>query len=201
MKNYLFYDFVKVTAALPGILWLRPKYVYQSDKARCRIKGGALVVSNHVGFLDPVYLMGGIWYRRHHFICRKEFFDGWYRIFFKGFHCIPIDRGSVGTSTIREITEHLKDGELVTMFPEGHLDGNMQFKAGMVLMAMQAQKPIVPVYIVPKKHFLSRLTLVIGEPIDVHKLVGDRPSISLINEAAATVNNAEIALKSMLEEK
>ena len=30
---------------------------------------------NHDGFFDPIYLMFAIWYRRHRFICRKEFFD------------------------------------------------------------------------------------------------------------------------------
>ena len=90
-----FYDMVYFLTCLPGIIWFRTKIIYPEGK-KVRIKGGAMVVSNHIGFYDPIYLMYGIWYRRHHFVCMKEFFDkkfvGW---FFDKCMCIPIDRDNL----------------------------------------------------------------------------------------------------------
>ena len=104
-RSYFMYDFVKATAAIPVALWLRPRILYESADAKKRIQGGALVIANHIGFADPIALMAAIWYRRHHFICMKEFEDKWNtKIFFSWFHCIPIDRENFGIDSFRQIT-------------------------------------------------------------------------------------------------
>ena len=77
--RYFFYDFMKVTGALPGLIWLRPKWIYETPTAKKRLRNGCIVISNHHSFFDPVYLMYAIWYRRHHFICGKEFFESKYK--------------------------------------------------------------------------------------------------------------------------
>ncbi|MDD7394040.1 MAG: hypothetical protein PUG24_06570, partial [Eubacteriales bacterium] len=87
--RYLFYDFVKITAAIPGLICFRPKLVYENKKAKKKIRGGAMIVSNHVGFRDPVYLQFAVWYRRQHFVCLKKLFEGRAALLFKGFLCIP----------------------------------------------------------------------------------------------------------------
>ena len=46
-KSYFFYDFVKITAAIPGLIWFRPKRIYVNENAKKKIKGGALLISNH----------------------------------------------------------------------------------------------------------------------------------------------------------
>lgn len=201
--RYFFHDALKVLAAPPGLLWLRPKLVYESKAAKKHIKGGAIVVSNHIGFLDPVYLQFAIWYRRHHFICLKDFFEGRAAPLFRFFLCIPIDREDVGIDTMRRISSELLAGEIVSMFPEGHIseDENKKmasFKSGMVLMAMMGKSPIVPVYIKPKKHFYSRLVMAIGEPVDVGGLLGDRPSMKAIDDVAKAVKEKEEKLKSIV---
>lgn len=201
--RYFFHDALKLLAAPPGLLWLRPKLVYESDAAKKHIKGGAIVVSNHIGYLDPVYLQFAIWYRRHHFVCLKEFFEGRAAPLFRFFLCIPIDREDVGMDTMRRISSELSAGEIVSMFPEGHIseeeDKRMNsFKSGMVLMAMMGKSPIVPVYIKPKKHFYNRLVMAIGEPVDVCGILGGRPSIKEINAVAKIVEEREENLKNIL---
>ena len=42
--RYWFYDFVKLTAALPGLLWFRPKWIYENEAAKKRVRGGAIYV-------------------------------------------------------------------------------------------------------------------------------------------------------------
>lgn len=199
----LFYDFVKLTAALPGLVWYRPQWRYESSAARARLRGGNLLIANHVGFFDPIYVMLAVWYRRHRFVCSKEFFEGRKRILFQGFRCIPVDRENFGLGTLRLIADELKAGSLVSLFPEGHINvegGQMAaFKSGMVLMALQGKAPIVPVYCRPKPHWYSRLRLVIGEPIDIVARYGSRPSLSQIDEIVSVLQTKEEELKQIAE--
>ncbi len=202
--QYLFYDFVKVTSALPGLLWFRPKWVYESPAARRRIRGGAILIANHQRFFDPIYLMIAVWYRRHRFVCSKELYNsggGW---FFRHFLCIPVDRENFSMSTLRQIVGEIKAGSLVSMFPEGHISlsgGQLDaFKSGMVLMALQGNAPIVPIYIRRGKHFYNRLRIAVGESVDVAAQYGPRPSMAQIEEAAAQLQRKEEELKKLVED-
>ena len=159
-NNYLFYDFVKITAAIPGLLWFRPKKIYVSQRAREKIKGGALLVSNHSGDIDPIILMFTVWYRRHHFIATTDLFNTKLKRFmFESFHCIEIDKENVSMKAFRDIVECMQKDKLVAMFPEGYLTRNeeiQKFKSGAVLMAITAKKPIIPVYIKKRKSIFNR---------------------------------------------
>ena len=203
--EYFFYDFVKLTAAIPGLVWFRPKVLYASEAAKKKIKGGALLISNHTAVFDPIYLQIAVWYRRHRFVCLKEFFEsrgGW---FFKAFLCIPIDRENFNISSFREITEHLKRGELVSMFPEGRIndetEGVAAFKSGMVLMAMRSGVPIVPVYVRRFEGFPHRLTMAVGEAMDVAALCGGRPTMSRIDEISELLHEKEDELRELAEKR
>ena len=201
--RYLIHDFIKITASIPGMIWFRPKWYYESDAARKRIRGGAMIISNHYGKYDPVYLMFAVWYRRHHFICGREFFDGKWRFLFKSFLCIPVDRQNFSINSLREISEELLRGSLVTIFPEGHINtsesGMASFKTGMVLMALQGKAPIIPVYVQPRKHFYSRLRVAIGEPIDITAKYGTRPKLSEIQMIADDVRTKEEQLRQLIK--
>lgn len=166
--RYFIHDFVRIAAFLPGFLWWRPKHLYENENARKKIKGGTLLISNHVWFTDPIFLMYGIWYRRLRFVALKVLFNTPAKNFwFRHFLCIPIDRENVSMETFREIVGLLKDDEVVAMFPEGKInggnDGLQAFRSGMILMAMQSRKPIRPVYIRKKKGVRYRLLIVVGE--------------------------------------
>ena len=205
-KNYIVYDFVRITAS-PGLLLLRPKLYYENEAAKQFVKhgmkGGVLLISNHAGFFDPVHLMLSIRRRRHHFVCIKDFFEGnrLKRWLFTQFHCIPIDRDNFSMGSLRRITDELKAGKLVSMFPEGHVvnEGNMApFKSGMVLMALQGGCPILPVFLKKREHFWSRLRVAVGEPVDLKALYGQRPSLAQIDEAAKMLRDKETLLSGLL---
>ena len=175
--KYFLHDFIKITGALPALIFFRPKKIYESERAKKHVKGGALIVSNHTGMFDPIFLIIGIWYRRARFLAAKDLFfqRAFTRFLFRYcFMCIPIDRKNFGIGAFREIVSHLKNDELLVMFPEGHINESGEtldkFKSGMVLMAQKSEKPMIPVYIKPRKRFFERLTLAIGEPIDVKEL-------------------------------
>ena len=198
-KNFI-YDFVKITAAIPTYIWCRPKFLYISKNAKKRIRGGALLIANHTGFCDPIYLMVAVWYRRHHFVCLKKFFEGKSAWWFKQFGCIPIDKDSFDMESFRNIVSHLNSGDLVSIFPEGHVNGGAGdmdvFKSGVVMMAIKSRKPIVPVYIKPKKHWYSRLVVAVGEPVSVKNL-GEKQTFSGIDALALKLRDKENELKSL----
>ena len=203
-KSYLFYDFVKITAAIPGLIWFRPKKVFVNESARKRIKGGALLISNHSSNIDPIILMFAIYYRRHHFIATKELFEGKVKRFlFERFHCIEIDRENIGVSVFRNITDTLKDDKLVAMFPEGHVtkDEEVQkFKSGMVLMSISSKKPIIPVYIKVRKSFWHRQYVIVGEPINPSEILPKIPSLSDMDKIAELLREKEKELKAIADE-
>ena len=203
--RYLAVDFIRITGAIPTLLWYRPKVLYENENAKKKIRGSALLISNHNCFFDPIYLMLGVWYRRHRFICNREFYETKAKIFFKLVRCIPIDIENFSLGSLKEITAALSSGELVSMYPEGHINdgsGEMRtFKSGMVLMAMRAKAPIIPVYVLSHKPRRSRLTMMIGEPIDITARFGDRPTLSQINEITAELFEKENRFKTHLKNK
>lgn len=199
--SYMFHDFVKITSALPGLLWFRPKLLYENDDAREHIKGGAILIVNHVSLFDPVYIQIGIWYRRHHFICLKDFFESWAAPLFKGFLCIPINKNDFSINSLRDMTEYLKCGELVTMFPEGHInledekDSNYKFKTGMALLSMISKCPIVPMYIKKRNNIFERMIMTIGSPVDVISLYGNHPTMLQLDQLVVSLQDKEQDLK------
>ncbi len=197
--KYLFVDFVRITGAIPTLLWYRPKFLYENQEAKKKIRGGALLISNHNCFFDPIYVMLAVWYRRHHIVCNQAFYNTKARWFLERVLCIPIDIENPGFQTMKTINDHLVNGELVSMFPEGHINdgsGEMRgFKSGMVLMAMRAGVPIIPVYTRIHEPRSSRLKLVIGEPVDINRMFDGRPTMSQIEEVTQMLFEKENKLK------
>ena len=172
--RYLPYDFTIITGC-PAFLWYRPKRIYISKEAKKRIKTGMILISNHISLKDPVYLAVGYPWRRHNFVATKELFctKGRKWFFGKVMHIIEIDRDNFSISSFKEIVKRLKEGRMVTLFPEGHVNTNSdgtlnQFHSGMVMMAIKGNAPIVPIFIKKKPKFGSRLIVGIGEPINVN---------------------------------
>ena len=195
--------FIKVTGAIPSLLWLRPKRIYASEKAREKIKGGALIIANHSDFVDPVYLMTVLWYRQHHFICSEEIMDSKAGGLLRACGCIRIDRKNVTINTMRDITDRLKQGQVVSLFPQGRIsvgeDEGAKFKSGMTLMAIRSGAPIIPVYVKPRKSFFDRLKVVIGERVSVTELYGERPTFAEIDAATRLLYEREKQLKELAE--
>ena len=197
-KNF-FYDFVKVTGAWTALVWLRPKRIFASKKAKKHIKGGAVAIANHTHIRDPIALFIAFWYRRVHTIAMSEIFENklsnW---FFRSALCIPVDRDNFNMQTFREATDVLSGGGIVGIFPEGHIgserDAVQSFKSGAVLMAIKSQVPIVPVYIEPYTKWYRRTVIVIGEPIDPKELCAGTPSIRDIELISQKMREKEIEL-------
>ena len=203
--RYFWYDFVKVTGFVPAYIWLRPKIVRESDNVPKRIKGGVLIASNHVTYIDPIILHLAFPHRRLHSIATKDIArTKLRRFFFKTANCIFIDKQNFSMASLREICDHLKEEKAVVIFPESSVaEQNVvrDYKSGVVLMSLLSKKPILPVCIIRGKTKFSRVKVVIGEPIDVAAMYGSMPSMEQMEMVSKMLQQKEQELLEKYQNK
>ncbi|MGN1103277.1 MAG: lysophospholipid acyltransferase family protein [Candidatus Coproplasma sp.] len=191
------YDFVKVTGAIPALIWMRPKIIYLNK--RPKIKGGFLAAVNHVGFTDPIVVHCVFWRRRLNCIATKNLYNTKLkRFFFNQMHCIMVDKDNFNMSTFYTVCERLQENKAVVIFPEGQVnekaEGVMPFKAGAILMACRANKPIVPVYINKINKWWQRRVAVVGDPVEIN-FDGRLPSMKEVETINLQLQQREEELK------
>lgn len=200
----ILYDIFK-WSGWPLFFWFRIKKLYVSKAAKKKIRrGGALVVSNHVLYSDAMILHSAFWYRRLHFVVMKELFDNKFRaFFFSQSGCIPVDREKPSLKTLREIVQRLEGGNMIAIFPEGHISRGINpmspFKSGAVLMTYQANVPIIPVYREIRKSAWNRQKIAYGEPINIRKQFGENLGMDKIEEVTKYLFEKESELKELYQ--
>lgn len=116
--------------------------------------GPALLVSNHISYLDALFLIASQ-RRRIHFLMTREIYEGWFLItpVFRAMGCIPIemtDPPKKIIASLRRAREWMDEGGLVCIFAEGGLTriGMLrEFRKGFTKIVKNSSYPIVPVYI------------------------------------------------------
>lgn len=137
-------------------------------KYRGKLRGGNLLVSNHVGFADPFWMGSCFWQRRVFFLASEELMTKKFQgALLKGMGCIKIDRNISDIEGVRKAIATVKEGHCLTVFAQGGIDrsGDLTaIKSGAVLIALRTGAPIVPMYTRRRKHWYERQLVVIGEP-------------------------------------
>ena len=160
-----------------------------------------MIISNHILYSDPMVLHCGFWNRRLDFVITDDItntkFKKWV---FRQLGCIPVNREKFSLNHFREIVQRLEGGNVIGLFPEGHVSFANEnpmspFKSGAVLMAYQANVPIIPVYHEIRKNIFVRQKLVIGEPIDIRKQFGDKIGMKDVDEISKYLFAKESELK------
>lgn len=144
--------------------------------------GGALVVSNHVSFLDPP-LVGCAFKEKIWFLARSSLHKAGLGFLIKRLQTIPVQRGAVSAEAFKKIVSKVKAGEKVLLFPEGTRspDGNLQsVKPGLSLLLSQLDCPLIPAYVEGAYDIWGRhkkwpacrgkVTVVIGKPLSLEPL-------------------------------
>ena len=115
-------------------------------------KGGAVIASNHVSYLDFAFIGTGALHLKRYirFMAKKAAFDN--KIagpLLRGMKHISVDRENGGASFVAALRA-LRDGEIVGIFPEATISTSFEIKSmksGAVRLAMGAQVPVIPVVI------------------------------------------------------
>ncbi|ANF85433.1 Glycerol acyltransferase [Pseudomonas antarctica] len=173
------------------MIWLLSHSMYRVEHRNLQLipdEGAALLVCNHVSFVDAL-LIGGAVRRPIRFVMYYKI----YRLpvlnfIFRTAGAIPIagrnEDIQIYEKAFTRIAQYLKEGELVCIFPEGKLtaDGEMNdFRGGVTRILEETPVPVIPMALQglwgsffsrdPNKGFFHRIwshvTLVAGEPVAV----------------------------------
>ena len=173
------------------MIWLLSHSMYRVEHRNLQAipdEGAALLVCNHVSFVDAL-LIGGAVRRPIRFVMYYKI----YRLpvlnfIFRTAGTIPIagrhEDIQIYEQAFARIAQYLTDGELVCIFPEGKLtaDGEMnEFRGGVTRILEETPVPVIPMALQglwgsffsrdPNKGLFhriwSRVVLVAGEPVAV----------------------------------
>lgn len=178
-------------------LLLRLGFAFRVDGVARIPSGGALVVANHPSALDPVVLAAAL-PQRALFIGAAEFLTmplvGWAM---RAYGTIPVRRGRIDLSVVREAVRALEAGALVALFPEGRISpGGGSPKGGAGILAARAGVPTVPAAILgtaralPLGRYLprpSRVRVIFGQPLPPPPAADRAAADRLVEEALAWV--------------
>ena len=155
------------------ILHLYPLRMRRSGVEHIPETGPVLIVCNHVSVADPIILMAAARARRTSMIAKRELFQkhpvfGW---LLRTYRAIPLDRSKPADFTaIRRACAILDEGEVVVVFPEGHVSrrGTMRRGApGAGFFGLRPGVTVVPAVIWNTQLFRGPARLRFGPPIDL----------------------------------
>lgn len=126
------------------------------------VQGGAVIASNHIGYLDPFFVMVPAFLRGRRlirFMGKAEVFDipGFGPLMAACRH-IPVDRFA-GAEAFDLGIERVREGALLGLFPEATISRSFElkdFKTGAARIAHSADVPIIPVAIFGTQRLASK---------------------------------------------
>lgn len=202
--------FVKITGFIPQLFYFRKKVYYVNKKeSNRRIKGSAILVSNHKRLFDFALHMY-LFLRRDIYTVIGEVMFNKGKLFAWFLKCIggiKVEREAYDFSFLSKCVDLLNKGKVVEIFPEGRLPLKeetelLDFKPSFVYLALESGAPIIPVYTNGSYAKKQRAKVVIGEKIYAQDLYDDKLSEkenidSICNYVKSYIND----LRKMIDEE
>jgi 1-acyl-sn-glycerol-3-phosphate acyltransferase len=161
--------------------------------------GPAILAPNHLSWADPPAIRSVIrrtcWFMANEFLFRVPILGRLIPLY----GAFPLERGKFDRDALRRAENHLKDGDLVCIFPEGGttLTGRLvPFEGGVALLAIRNDAPVIPVGITGTDRVLpisapyprfarGGVTVTFGPPIypgDIDPSLPRRRRVDLLTE-------------------
>ena len=206
---FLFNWFVKITGWIPQLFVFRIKVYYEDKTVSKRIKGKAIIISNHNYLLDFGLLLFVFWRRTLRCAVAEIMYtkNVFMTLLLKLLGCIKVDRNSHDFTFLDKCKKVLDKGGVVEIYPEGRLPDKdderpLPFNTGYVHLALESGAPIIPVYNNAKHLSRERDKVIIGKPINVSELydtsLSEKENIMNINDI---IRSKIIELSKELEKK
>lgn len=147
-------------------LFARWERVGLENIPRC---GGVILASNHVSSADPVLLAASIYPRWPKYMAKLELFQKRPLVghLFALSGAFPVRRFGGDLAALRDAEAHLRRGEIVGMFPEGHRSDHAamgEAYPGTALIALRSAAPVVPIAITGSERFRRGWRIILQRP-------------------------------------
>ncbi len=203
----LFNAFVKGTAWPVQWLCFRTKVYYADKKSQSRkIKGPAIIISNHTSVYDYAVFLFVFWRRMLHYqmaecLFRKKLLGR----FLRAMGGIYVDRDARDFSFVHKSLGILAKGGVVGIFPESRLplegeERPLPFRTSAAYIALESGAPVIPVYTDGNYFGRGRARVIIGKSISVREMWNDSLGYKAnLENISAGLRHAVIALKDELD--
>lgn len=161
--------------------------------------GACVLVGNHYRIWDIVH-MACTTKEKVHFITKKELYKNKFLAHLCSIvEAIPVSRDGQDAKAVMTALRYLKNGEKISMFPEGTRNRTeeelLPLKGGAAMFAIKAKVPVYPVMCPHKTRLFRRTKILVGDPIDLSAFYERR--LTAEDYAAAE----EVIREKMLETK
>ena len=199
---FLFNWFVKITGWLLQLFIFKIKVHYEDRSVQGkRIKGKAIIVSNHNALMDFAVLMFVFWRRTLRCAVAELMFQKniFMTFMLKALGCVKVERDQHDLSFISKMKSILDRGGVVEIYPEARLprkgeERPLEFKPSYVYLALESGAPIIPVYNNAKPFGKERERVIIGKPILAEELYDQKLS------EKENINNINVYVRSKIIE-
>jgi len=178
-------------ASYPFLRVIFPLHITWEDKkdSKATLKHSCVIYSNHRGYVEGLLLTRIFASAKVYTYVGKDWYEkkkiNW---LFRNLRYIPVDRKQMDTAWLDLGTKLVKEGNSIYMLPEGHTtkEGDMdEFKPGFLILAKQANVPLVPIYIKNQFKAFHRTDIVVGKTLRPDLNEDGRPSLVMKKHSAA----------------
>ena len=169
----LFYYFGLIQAYVLNLLMIRTKVYYEDDsKQNKKIKGKAIIISNHQSPFDGLVIIQKYFFRKIHFVLADFFQVGAKRIFAWFIRLaggLLVDRESYNFDFFEKSKKLLSKGKIVLIFPEGRFSREyepIRFIYSYLALSVQSGARIIPIVSDCNYGLRGRVHIIIGNSIE-----------------------------------